>query len=756
MNSKRNAWYEKLVSVLIACIIMSTLSIFEAYWWEETFSIAYFTIGTALVIQLVLPWRWLKTKLFLQWLAAAAVTVVKVPEVLHWSKQESWAVTFEMLMNELVKLYPFIWISLAVLVIYQMLLYWSTTRIRIFGTIGTSLIILTIVDSFTPYWLWDNVAVVVLLSLIWLAAYHLHTLQKEHPHSWKVLLEYPLYVVLPMLLVLSIIMLTGISMPATAPLLKDPYTMWKHAKGERVNINLGEKNNAANNGLKSNLSASSGYSRDDSSLGGGFQYDYSPVMTVTTNRKSYWRGETKSFYDGKGWMIEDSADYKRLLSRTKAVGSNGEIDEQRPRPHAQTNEIVQTVSMARDVDYPVLFAAAPVTKVISIGADDAELYEHLSWSPGLWELRWNDQTPQSFPSTYTVVSEEIILDEEALRTVDAHIQEKDLNDIYLQLPDDLPERVKQLAEEITAEAANDYDKARMLEQYLRLHYTYSSTPDSSKLTGQSTDFVDQFLFELYEGYCDYFSTAMVVMARTLDMPARWVKGFAPGYLPASASANGWMDSEAVVTDPAGAGTYTVRNSDAHSWLEIYFDGYGWIAFEPTAGFSFPYAMPLQEETDIQQPEVPEEKDEPAAPEMSENTTEKTASLIPLLLLIIVPVIGLLFALLYRKKLIDWWTAYRYKSIGNNERIIMEANKLLRQCARQGLLRSEHETMREAVLRWLDEGKYKSAKQPLLQLLDLFEQARYSGKQASAEQLQVVQRCAEEVKHIIAEAKKDKG
>src|SRR5690606_31228497 len=75
---------------------------------------------------------------------------------------------------------------------------------------------------------------------------------------------------------------------------------------------------------------------------------------------------------------------------------------------------------------------------------------------------------------------------------------------------------------------NDYERALLLEQYLRMNYRYTNTPDNSLLSGQSDDFVDQFLFELQEGYCDYFSTAMVIMARTLGMPARWVKGFTAG------------------------------------------------------------------------------------------------------------------------------------------------------------------------------------------------------------------------------------
>jgi hypothetical protein len=76
---------------------------------------------------------------------------------------------------------------------------------------------------------------------------------------------------------------------------------------------------------------------------------------------------------------------------------------------------------------------------------------------------------------------------------------------------------------------------------------------------------DYFLFELQEGYCDYFSTAMVVMARAAGLPARLVIGYASG-----------------AYDPA-AGRFVVTEAEAHAWVEIYFPEQGWIEFEPTSG-----------------------------------------------------------------------------------------------------------------------------------------------------------------------------
>jgi hypothetical protein len=77
--------------------------------------------------------------------------------------------------------------------------------------------------------------------------------------------------------------------------------------------------------------------------------------------------------------------------------------------------------------------------------------------------------------------------------------------------------------------------------------------------------VDHFLFELQEGYCDYYASAMVVMARAVGVPARFATGYAQG------------------TFDYDAGRWMVTEKDGHSWVEIYFEGIGWVEFEPTAG-----------------------------------------------------------------------------------------------------------------------------------------------------------------------------
>jgi hypothetical protein len=131
---------------------------------------------------------------------------------------------------------------------------------------------------------------------------------------------------------------------------------------------------------------------------------------------------------------------------------------------------------------------------------------------------------------------------------------------YLQVPD-LDPRIAPLALEATAGARTPYDKAVVLENYLRTHYGY--TLDLAGAPGK--DPLANFLFVRRAGHCEYFASAMTIMLRTLGIPTRYINGFQTGEY-----------------NNIG-GDFIVRASDAHSWVEAYFPGNGWITFDPTPG-----------------------------------------------------------------------------------------------------------------------------------------------------------------------------
>lgn len=130
---------------------------------------------------------------------------------------------------------------------------------------------------------------------------------------------------------------------------------------------------------------------------------------------------------------------------------------------------------------------------------------------------------------------------------------------YLQLPEEITERTRQLAQDVTQDLDNPYDKTLAITQYLRDNITYSqSVPGWPR----DREPVDWFIFDLRAGFCNYYASAEVVLLRSLGIPARLVFGYAQG-----------VELE--------NGDFFVRERDAHAWPEVYFPSLGWVEFEPT-------------------------------------------------------------------------------------------------------------------------------------------------------------------------------
>lgn len=158
-------------------------------------------------------------------------------------------------------------------------------------------------------------------------------------------------------------------------------------------------------------------------------------------------------------------------------------------------------------------------------------------------------------------------------------------------------RVAGLANQIVTDAGatNPYDRAKAIETWLRTHIEYN---ESIPAPPQGVDPVEWLLFDIQQGYCTYYATAMISMLRSLGIPARMAAGFAEGD----------FDAE--------LGQYVVRERDAHTWVEVYFPGYGWVEFEPTAA-----QAPLDREGDNVQPQ-----DNPIAPASTSEPTQTPTAL----------------------------------------------------------------------------------------------------------------------------------
>ena len=137
-----------------------------------------------------------------------------------------------------------------------------------------------------------------------------------------------------------------------------------------------------------------------------------------------------------------------------------------------------------------------------------------------------------------------------------------MNEIYLNLPENITQRTRDLTHELTDEYDNNYDKVKAIEQYLATNFEYTKRMPQ---TTEDMEFVDEFLFELKRGYCTYYATAMTVMCRILGIPTRYVEGY-------------------VTPKAADDGFRYVTGNYAHAWVEVYFQNVGFVPFEPTPPF----------------------------------------------------------------------------------------------------------------------------------------------------------------------------
>ncbi|SDK07383.1 transglutaminase TgpA family protein [Streptomyces indicus] len=159
--------------------------------------------------------------------------------------------------------------------------------------------------------------------------------------------------------------------------------------------------------------------------------------------------------------------------------------------------------------------------------------------------------------TYTVGS--LAVQPTADKLAGAPAPNSDIFNEFTDVPDSLPGDVEAKAREVTAGAANNYEKAVKLQDWFAVSGGFRY--DVEVEAGSGAAAISRFLKDK-EGFCVHFSFAMASMARTLDIPARVAVGFTPG-------------------SPTSDGEMTVGIRDAHAWPELYFEGVGWTRFEPT-------------------------------------------------------------------------------------------------------------------------------------------------------------------------------
>jgi protein-glutamine gamma-glutamyltransferase len=292
------------------------------------------------------------------------------------------------------------------------------------------------------------------------------------------------------------------------------------------------------------------------------------VMRVQLDRNPgryvRWRGVALDQYEANVWSVANLPGKRReqdISFMLNSPGSRVQTETSKdwryqfviPAPPRET--LTEQKIILEPLDTPTLFAAQKALYLTGpmdhLRRDD---YSGALTAVGNLKRR----------TAYSVWSDLTAPDEQELRTETMSDLPPDYARLYLQLPQQprrLDPRIRLLAHDIAREAGavTPYDKAKAIETYLKTRYGYTLD-----LKINSNDPLAEFLFDVREGHCEYFASAMVVLLRTVGIPARIVNGFQMGE---------YNDVNRM---------FTVRQSDAHSWVEVYFPhAKTWVEFDPT-------------------------------------------------------------------------------------------------------------------------------------------------------------------------------
>ena len=273
------------------------------------------------------------------------------------------------------------------------------------------------------------------------------------------------------------------------------------------------------------------------------------VMKVRSEEAIPYRGVVFDEYNGKGWEISTGDDAETLTSDSPRFDMFAAHNTETAL--GPTREVAQVFHVEKDSSNIIFGAYRPETVFFPTSSIKVDPYNSL-------------RAPYQIPagSTYSIISRVPNATPDQLRSAGTNYP-AEITERYTKLPPGGLGRTRALARNLTKDADNPYDAVLRMNEYLRDNYPYDLSIPPQR---EEMDAVEYFLFEQRRGYCEQFSSSLVVMARTLGIPARLTTGYVPGeYNPFT-------------------GLYEVRASDAHAWVEVYFPGYGWSTFDPTPSF----------------------------------------------------------------------------------------------------------------------------------------------------------------------------
>lgn len=289
---------------------------------------------------------------------------------------------------------------------------------------------------------------------------------------------------------------------------------------------------------------------DTLTMGGARNLGDQLIMDVSSSSGRYWRAVAYDTFTGQRWL--------NTTTVAQAIDGGNHV---RTPPFQARREITQTVTIQAPTGNVLFAAGQPLRVSLKAMADLLVIEQEPDASLPIAEITMLHRRDAALRpgDSYLAVSSLSRATVEDLQEAGTDYPAW-VTDKFLDLPSDLAPQVGELARQVTAGAATPYDQAVAIEQYLR-GFTYN---DQIAAPPPGVNGVNYFLFDVQEGYCDYYASSFAMMARTLGIPARVSAGYSQGeYLPE-------------------ANVYRVREYNGHSWPELFFPGYGWIEFEPTA------------------------------------------------------------------------------------------------------------------------------------------------------------------------------
>lgn len=273
-----------------------------------------------------------------------------------------------------------------------------------------------------------------------------------------------------------------------------------------------------------------GFHPDGGQLGGPVKQSNNVVMEVKAPYSTYLRGRVTEIYENNRWETGPWNKNRAWISRHIPKEIERDTVEMVITYSNLSSKTLFTTYMPlwiRDLEGKTIFADENNQLTVPSSISKSQSYRVTSILP---DTRFGIEAERNLETAY-----------------------------YLQLPASIPDRVYNLSKSITEGKSTAYEKVLAISDFLWKNYKYSL--DVSYVP-EEMDFVDYFLFEEKKGYCTYFATAAAVLARMEGVPTRYVEGYR---MPLDAK----------------NGVYTVRQKNAHAWMEVYIEGRGWITVDPT-------------------------------------------------------------------------------------------------------------------------------------------------------------------------------